>query len=316
MTNPTVVSPTVVSATVTTPTVFATIQSPTIQTPTVFSTILPPPTIKSATVLSPTVSPTVSPTIFASVYCGDGVVQKERGEQCDLGRTNGYSGYNCSATCRILIIPTCGNGTVDVGEECDDGNLRDFDGCSAQCKSEVGGCGDGKIEEGFGEECDDGAKNGTDQSICDATCKVKPSPYCGDGIVNEDLGEQCDNGGANSEGKYTTCVNCRLPKCGNGKLENDEQCDDGNLFAWDGCDQVCQVEITVAAAESSESPIGKTKSDTYVNGQLIPGQTTYGRLPSNIPTPARTPTGPGLVIFLASGAAAGVGVVRRRYLGR
>lgn len=37
-------------------------------------------------------------------------------------------------------------------------------------------------------------------------------------------------------------------------------------------------------------------------------------MPQYIPTPARANTGPGLVIFLASGAAAGIGVVRRRFL--
>ena len=31
----------------------------------------------------------------------------------------------------------CGNGLIDVGEECDDGNTDNFDGCSAQCTAEV-----------------------------------------------------------------------------------------------------------------------------------------------------------------------------------
>jgi cysteine-rich repeat protein len=34
--------------------------------------------------------------------------------------------------------PFCGDGTLDLGEECDDGNASDDDGCSAECKSDCG----------------------------------------------------------------------------------------------------------------------------------------------------------------------------------
>jgi TonB family protein len=33
--------------------------------------------------------------------------------------------------------PVCGNGSVEVGEQCDDGNTTSGDGCSATCKIEV-----------------------------------------------------------------------------------------------------------------------------------------------------------------------------------
>jgi cysteine-rich repeat protein len=33
--------------------------------------------------------------------------------------------------------PVCGNGEVESGEQCDDGNLYDGDGCSADCKIEL-----------------------------------------------------------------------------------------------------------------------------------------------------------------------------------
>lgn len=32
--------------------------------------------------------------------------------------------------------PVCGNGIVEAGEECDDGNRKSLDGCSAECRSE------------------------------------------------------------------------------------------------------------------------------------------------------------------------------------
>ncbi|MCU0694263.1 MAG: hypothetical protein MUF54_22970, partial [Polyangiaceae bacterium] len=41
----------------------------------------------------------------------------------------------------ILMVPTCGNGTVDVGEQCDDGNKDAGDGCSESCVVEAA-CGE------------------------------------------------------------------------------------------------------------------------------------------------------------------------------
>jgi len=63
--------------------------------------------------------------------CGNGVV--EAGEQCDDG--NLVAGDGCSASCRLEV---CGNGIRDAGEQCDDGNTVSGDGCSAGCRLE--GC--------------------------------------------------------------------------------------------------------------------------------------------------------------------------------
>lgn len=63
--------------------------------------------------------------------CGDGMM--DDGEACDDGNTVAHDG--CSPTCTIEV-PVCGNGFVDVGEECDDGNLVNGDGCSSACVCE------------------------------------------------------------------------------------------------------------------------------------------------------------------------------------
>jgi len=61
--------------------------------------------------------------------------------------------------------PVCGNGHVEGDETCDDGNLRDHDGCDAQCHTEpLWGCGDLVLTPA--EECDD------DGVICMPTCQV------------------------------------------------------------------------------------------------------------------------------------------------
>lgn len=53
----------------------------------------------------------------------------------------------------------CGNGVQQDGEQCDDGNTDDGDGCAADCTLELS-CGNGDDDEG--EQCDDG-----NQALCD-----------------------------------------------------------------------------------------------------------------------------------------------------
>ncbi len=76
--------------------------------------------------------------------------------------------------------PVCGDAETTGEEECDDGNLRNGDRCSSECKVEA--CNNGRIE-GF-EQCDGGPR-------CDDQCFLT---FCGDNIVQEQAGEQCDDG--------------------------------------------------------------------------------------------------------------------------
>ena len=76
---------------------------------------------------------------------------------------------------RVKLVCTpnpavCGNGIVELGEQCDDGNTTACDGCSATCQREV--CGNGVRE--CGEQCDDGASNGAPGDLCSATCSAVP----------------------------------------------------------------------------------------------------------------------------------------------
>jgi len=175
--------------------------------------------------------------------------------------------------------PICGNGQLDTGEFCDDGNTKPGDGCSGLCRLEPNYdcstpgqpcvstvvCGDGKIT--GGEGCDDGNQKSNDG--CSSNCNVEPGygcmkagqpcvpvddPKCGDSIVNS--GEECDDGGKfSNDGCSATCqletgYSCPVPGmpcihdeyCGNGSLSDKEQCDDGNTDPGDGCNGVCVIE--------------------------------------------------------------------------
>ena len=43
--------------------------------------------------------------------------------------------FNTPSLCRTdCTVPVCGEGVLDGGEVCDDGNTNDGDGCAADCK--------------------------------------------------------------------------------------------------------------------------------------------------------------------------------------
>jgi cysteine-rich repeat protein len=139
------------------------------------------------------------------------------------------AGAGCALNQAVCIFDSCGNGVLDPGEKCDDGNLIDGDGCSSTCQStEV--CGNGIVDKRVGEECDDG--NLIDGDGCSSTCK---SEVCGNGIL--DSGEQCDGHGETS---YCN-ANCTISRCGDGILNvhANEQCDDGNTSDNDDCTSKC-----------------------------------------------------------------------------
>ncbi|WP_317987282.1 DUF4215 domain-containing protein [Stigmatella hybrida] len=161
--------------------------------------------------------------------CGDGVIQ--RGELCDDGNAKGGDG--CSADCRSL--EKCGDGVTDkaMGEVCDDGNNLDGDGCSKNCQStEV--CGNEIVDASTGEICDDG--NAVVGDGCSANCTSDET--CGNSVTDVVKGELCDDGN-NLNGDDCTADCKEGSVCGNGVQEASEECDDGNLEDLDFCSNGC-----------------------------------------------------------------------------
>jgi cysteine-rich repeat protein len=85
------------------------------------------------------------------------VVRMFNGEQCDPPYSTGFFvnangtnvSYICGASCQYAV---CGNGVVDPGEACDDGDNDDSNSCSSSCRPVI--CGNGIID--GNEGCDDG----------------------------------------------------------------------------------------------------------------------------------------------------------------
>ena len=174
----------------------------------------------------------------SQAMCGNGVV--EAGEDCDDG--NRFNDDGCTNQCHTS---NCGDGEVNPGEEdCDDGNRIDTDSCRNDCT--LARCGDGVTrtdlasdDRGY-EACDDA--NANENDACLASCQAA---RCGDGIHRRDLNEgqlgyeACDDG---NEDETDGCLNnCQLPSCGDGEVGANEACDDGNRIDTDACRNTCEV---------------------------------------------------------------------------
>jgi len=84
-------------------------------------------------------------------------------------------------------VSVCGNGIVDFGEDCDDGNTLDGDCCSSTCKFEASGstCDDGN-------PCTDNANGCDGAGVCTVT--GFPTGPCDDGNACT-VNESCDGAG-------------------------------------------------------------------------------------------------------------------------
>jgi cysteine-rich repeat protein len=137
----------------------------------------------------------------------------------------------------------CGDGIVQPLEQCDLGkeenalnSTTNLIGCNIICKLPY--CGNGVTESittgtvTVTEQCDDG--NNENGDGCSSTCFFE---RCGNGRLDPD--EQCDNGTFpyGTTGTTSPCSPCCLYEaCGNGVLDAHEECDDGNMINGDGCD--------------------------------------------------------------------------------
>lgn len=208
--------------------------------------------------------------------CGNNVL--ESGEQCDDGNTS--DGDGCDSSCQLESFGgICGDGVIQAGEgeECDDGNTTNGDGCSNICLIESGEsyCGDGTVDEN--EECDDG--NQTSGDGCSNICTIEGDGYCGDGSV--DAGEQCDDGNQNNGDGCSNVCTFETGSCGNGIVERGEQCDGNELrgkscggLGFDGGTLTCSDQCTYVTTQCINNP-------TCGNGVVEPGEQCDGNVSDN-----------------------------------
>ncbi|MEM9193089.1 MAG: DUF4215 domain-containing protein [Myxococcota bacterium] len=138
-------------------------------------------------------------------------------------------GSDCpSGQCRAgrCAPASCGNGTVEGSEQCDDANTVSGDGCEADCTltcSDNGDCRNGNLCDGA-ESCSNG--------------------MCVEGVAPA-AGSECDRD--DNTATRDICVDngeCRRSFCGDSVVDPGamppEECDDGNTDLDDGCNNNCQ----------------------------------------------------------------------------
>ncbi|MFN2375962.1 MAG: thrombospondin type 3 repeat-containing protein [Candidatus Binatia bacterium] len=163
------------------------------------------------------------------VFCGNAVL--DPGEDCEDGNTN--DGDGCDSSCHVETI--CGDGCVAAGEACDDGNAVGGDGCSAACQVES--C----------HECSTGAGATTSTTLeggaCDGPSVCAPANSggsCNDGNPCT-TGDTCVDGGCVGSGALAcddgnACNGAETCNPGSGCVSGTAVvCDDGSPCTQDSC---------------------------------------------------------------------------------
>ena len=126
-------------------------------------------------------------------------------------------------------MTTTGGPACNMDGNCDPGESP------LNCAEDCINCGNGTLEDG--EVCDQGPNNSPDNAYhdgapadapCNSSCTGKV-PYCGDGV--------CEPG---EENTISCPADSCVAACGNGAVEANEVCDDGNLANNDACLDTCQ----------------------------------------------------------------------------
>jgi hypothetical protein len=166
-----------------------------------------------------------------SCYIGSGVGSHPSGAGCrDINLCQALTQVVCGCdgvpgTADDGVVcgggPVCGDGVIEAGEQCDDGNNLPGDCCSASCSFETGSCDDGVFCNGT-DSCSAGSCVVHDGVVC-------PAVECGD-TCNEALQACADPAGTACTDDGNSCsddVCDGAGACSHPSVADQTPCDDG-----------------------------------------------------------------------------------------
>lgn len=194
---------------------------------------------------------------FVGSRCPSGTIEPV--EQCDDG--NDADGDGCSGHCRVERCwtctgepsscapvsepcnPTCPNGAVNQGEECDDGNEAAGDGCSPTCAIEA--CWEPVLWDlrrlPNGTPCDAAPGGCSANGVCS-------NGHCVAGSAHLPAGTVCQ-----SEDGVSCTTDPRCDGAGHCvETPDDSLCDDGDACATETCDVVAGCVSTPTACDDGD----------------------------------------------------------------
>ena len=140
------------------------------------------------------------------------------------------------------VITICGNGVVEVGEQCDDDDTVKDPVCDASCRFT---CGNGVVDDDMGELCDTGIASGS--GACPRSCDdgvactddVLNSSGCTAECVHSTITARVDGDGCCPAGADATTDGDCTSICGNGVVEPGETCDTAITAGAGACPMAC-----------------------------------------------------------------------------
>ncbi|CAD8198174.1 unnamed protein product [Paramecium octaurelia] len=188
---------------------------------------------------------------------------------------NGYflNEFNVCQTCnseegkiiKSCKYKNCPDSQWTYGEECDDGNDTSRDGCSNCIIDKYYSCLNTILEQSICFQCPQYCELCNEDDANKLVCKKCQSGY----FVESNICNKCNDKCKECADSSSNCLSCRFvqndqkqcklcesmdgyysdyknnlcySKCGDGIKSKEEECDDGNIIDFDGCNQNCRKE--------------------------------------------------------------------------